>query len=87
MQDKLRECVNALPPGEDEFLTREEMLALLPSLQYAATPGTAPNVFVVQVTGPEGDLASWTVNTQTGTATAADPVAAEFDPECPGVFD
>ena len=86
MQDKLRECVNALPAGADEFLTREEMLALLPSLQYAATPGSAPNVYVVQVTGPEGDLASWTVNTQTGSATAADPVAAEFDVECPGVF-
>jgi len=27
------------------------------------------------------------VNTQANTATAADALAAEFDPECPGVFD
>jgi hypothetical protein len=86
MQDKLRECIDALPDSGSGLLTREDLLALLPGLGYSPAPGSAPNVFVVTVTGPEGDVAAWSVNTQTGSAVAADATSAEFDLECPGIF-
>jgi hypothetical protein len=67
----------------DAFLSPEDLRQIVDSLQYTVASGEN-GAFVVAVTGPEGDLAKWTVDSDGG-ITPADPTAAEIGAQCPGL--
>jgi hypothetical protein len=82
VKSRLEQCVTQIP-DTGEFLTPEDLQAILATITYEATPAAGPGLFTVKATGPEGDFATWTVDTSSDDVTAADPVAAEVGQFCP----